>query len=76
MGNRADEYRRLARECMTLATRMATEEARSVLIEMARVWTSLADAQSSTLPRGTHDVSPPVVRHEQQVPPQDDGGTG
>jgi hypothetical protein len=59
MEGRAEEYRRLARDCLALATTIATEEARRALIEMARVWAKLAD-----------EVAPPLVQQQQQVQPK------
>jgi hypothetical protein len=56
---RAKEYRRLARDCLALATTIATEEARRALVEMARVWSRLAD-----------EVPPPLVQQQQQVQPK------
>jgi hypothetical protein len=44
--SRAEQYRRLARECMTLASTSVSEPGRSTLIEMARVWSRLADEQA------------------------------
>jgi hypothetical protein len=52
---RAEEYRRLARDCLALMTTVATEEARRALIEMARVWARLAD-----------EVAQPLVQQQQQ----------
>jgi hypothetical protein len=43
MQHRGDKYRELARECLRLASTFVTAEARSLLVEMARVWTRLAD---------------------------------
>jgi hypothetical protein len=43
MAERKDEYRRLARECLSLAQTTSGEESRLTLFEMARVWTRLAD---------------------------------
>jgi hypothetical protein len=42
---RADKYRRLARECLRLVSTTSVSAGRSTLIEMARVWTQLADEQ-------------------------------
>ena len=68
MGSRADEYRRLAWECLQLIVHtIATEEARLALVEMARVWTRLADEQEAAL-RGE-----PVVLQQQQQQPQPKG---
>ena len=49
LNRRAEEYRRLAGECLRLVATIATEEARSALIEMARVWSRLADEQDEAL---------------------------
>jgi hypothetical protein len=35
-------YRRLARECLEIAKKVQTDEVRTCLIEMARVWARLA----------------------------------
>jgi hypothetical protein len=47
---RADDYRRLARECLKLAQTASAEEARLTFIEMARVWTRLVDEQEAGNP--------------------------
>jgi hypothetical protein len=51
--NRANEYRRLARECLTIARTVSTQETRVALIDMARVWTRLADEQDAAVPPNT-----------------------
>jgi len=67
--NRASEYRRLARECLRLAQTIATEEARLALVEMARVWTRLADEQDVTFqPVPMRGGYQPAVQQQQQVP--------
>jgi hypothetical protein len=45
MERRADQYRRLARECLRLVTTTSVSAGRSTLIEMAGMWTRLADEQ-------------------------------
>ena len=74
MAGRADEYRRLARECLAIARTTSADEARLTLIEMARVWTRLADDQDvAFLPRaGGHQ---PIAQQQQQVQPKKDGST-
>jgi hypothetical protein len=42
---RAEEYRRLAEECLIAARTVSTGPARSTLIKMAQVWERLADEQ-------------------------------
>jgi hypothetical protein len=41
-----EKYRELARECLRAASTTITAESRSLLVEMARVWTRLADEQN------------------------------
>ena len=60
--NRADEYRRLAKACMTTARSIASKERRHALIQMAQVWLRLAEEQSR-----------PVVQQQQQPQPEKEG---
>jgi hypothetical protein len=60
--SRAEEYRRLAGDCLALVKTVATEKARRTLIEMARVWTRLADETARPL----------VQQQQQQVQPKKD----
>jgi hypothetical protein len=54
---------------------VATEEARSALIEMARVWSRLADEQDEALPPMlTPERSQPVVQQQQQPQTPPDKG--
>ncbi len=41
----ADEYRRLARECLEIAHPLSVGEPRTILLQMAQVWQRLADQQ-------------------------------
>jgi hypothetical protein len=41
-----EKYRELARECLRAASPTITAKSRSLLVEMARVWTRLADEQN------------------------------
>jgi hypothetical protein len=66
LNKRAEEYRRLARECLALATTRMTPEARSALVEMARVWTRLADEQEVSLPPIPQPERPQSVMQQQQ----------
>ena len=45
MASRADEYRRLARECVKLANMVPAGTPRDTAIDMAREWDRLADEQ-------------------------------
>jgi hypothetical protein len=40
---RSDEYRRLATECLEMASAFESPEARGVLLHMAQVWLRFAD---------------------------------
>ena len=66
--SRADEYRRLARECWELACTVVTEEAQSTLCEMARIFNRLAHNQDLAFPPKTTDTSRLVVQQQQQQP--------
>ena len=74
MTNRADEYRRLARECLAMVRTPSTEEARSSLIEMARVWTRLADEQDAAfrLTPTVDEYHAVVVQQQQQIRPKNE----
>ena len=53
MDNRAEEYRRLAHECLRLVRTVTREDSGRLLIEMARVWIRLATEHETPLdPRG------------------------
>jgi hypothetical protein len=72
LDTRAEQYRRLARECLRLVATVATEEARALLIEMARVWTRLAAEQAPSIAPGSPDGPQPAVQQQQQLPPKND----
>ena len=48
MGNRADQYRRLAEECLALFRLDGFSMQGRLSLEMARLWTRLADGQEAT----------------------------
>jgi hypothetical protein len=52
-------------------------QGRAALIEMARVWTRLADEQGVALPPNVIDQSQPIIQQQQQqqVQPKKDGDT-
>jgi hypothetical protein len=58
---RADEYRRLARECLATARTISTGETRTALIDMARIWTRLAEEQDAV-------IAPNIKRQHSNVP--------
>ena len=76
MTSRADEYRRLVRECLAMAQLMATEETRASLIAMAQAWHRRADEQELSVPPSAVEQSQPVIQQQQQVQPKDDDDTG
>lgn len=45
MESRAEQYRKLARDCMQLANQVPFGPPRAALLEMAREWARLADVQ-------------------------------
>ena len=68
MDNRAEEYRRLARECLRLVQTVRRDDSGRLLIEMARVWIRLATEHETPFDPPTADSSRPVVRQQQQQP--------
>ena len=66
---RAEEYRRLAEDCLPLARSASTEDARIAFLESARHWSYLAEQQE----KGT-DVGGPIppAQQQQQVQPKDE----
>jgi hypothetical protein len=75
---RAEQYRRLARQCLAMARTISTEEARAELILMAQTWYRLAEEQDN---EGSHIEGPsvppapearPVMQQQQQVQPKRD----
>jgi hypothetical protein len=75
---RAEEYRRLAQECLTAARIVTTKEARTALIERAELWLRLAEEQDGETAQVEPPILPnpiedrPVVQQQQQVQPKDD----
>jgi len=68
LDNRAEEYRRLARECLRLVQTVRREGSGRLLIEMARVWIRLATEHETPLDPRIADSSRPVVQQQQQQP--------
>ena len=76
---RAEEYRRLAQECLTAARLASTGEARVASLEMARMWFRLAEAQEDesanievSIPPTPGAQSQPAAQQQQQVQPKHD----
>ena len=72
MTSRADEYRRLAQECLATAREIANEEKRTTLIHMAQVWLRLAEEQRDPPPPTAANEPRPVVQQQQQPQPKKD----
>ena len=75
---RAEEYRRLAQECLVAARSVSKEDVRAILIEQAAHWFRLAQEQEEqdvnidvpAPPSSPQDQ--PVAQQQQQVQPKDD----
>jgi hypothetical protein len=76
---KAEEYRRLAQQCLAMACTLSNAEARVSALQMAQVWQRLADeqernpglAESPPPPPGGGQIQP-IVQQQQQVQPKDD----
>jgi hypothetical protein len=76
---RAEEYRRLAQQCLETARTISNEEGRATLLQMAQIWQRLADELAgateqlveATPPPATEAAQPPA-QQQQQVQPKDD----
>jgi hypothetical protein len=74
---RAEEYRRLAQQCLEVARSLTTKGAQAVLVDMATHWLRLAEEQE----KGTDIEGPippssaesqPAAQQQQQVQPKDE----
>jgi hypothetical protein len=80
---RAEEYRRLAQECLASARLASTGQARVALLEMARTWFRLAEEQDNEssnvagpVPPPAAGESQPAAQQQQQVQPKDQDKKG
>ena len=64
--NRATEYRRLAAECLRLAPIVGDDQARRLLVEMARAWTRMADQRDAALCSEMTGEAPSLIAQQQQ----------
>jgi hypothetical protein len=71
---RAEQYRRLAEECLAAVHTVSTEEARAVLIERAQFWFRLAKEQDDestnvegSIPPTSTPESQPAAQQQQQI---------
>src|SRR5262249_37758954 len=71
---RAEEYRRLAQECLALARTVSTREARANFVAMAETWLRLAEEQDqgSALTVPPPPAEQPAMQQQQQVQPKHD----
>jgi len=76
---KAEEYRRLAQQCLAMACTLSNAEARVSALQMAQVWQRLADEQDrnpglAERPPASPGGGPiqPIVQQQQQVQPKDD----
>jgi hypothetical protein len=74
---KAEEYRRLAQECLALALTLSTLDGRASLVAMAQVWQRLANEQEQGSELGpiaapTTADAQAVAQQQQQVQPDDE----
>jgi hypothetical protein len=67
VASRAEEYRRLAQQCLEMARTISNKDVRATLIQMAQVWQRLAEEQETS---GLSDR--PRAQQQQQIQPKDD----
>ena len=65
--SKAEDYRRRARACLLMAGTIADDSTRAALVEMAQVWTRLADEDAAGARPDTIAESPPVMQQQQQI---------
>jgi hypothetical protein len=76
---RAEEYRRLAQQCLETARTISNEEGRATLLQMAQIWQRLADELAGATEQLVEATPPPATeaaqapaQQQQQVQPKDD----
>jgi hypothetical protein len=74
---KAEEYRRLAQECLETARSFPDGERRTTLLQMAQVWQRLADQQDQGSDLTEVPAPPPATeqqsaQQQQQIQPKDD----
>jgi hypothetical protein len=81
---RAEEYRRLARQCLETARTISNEEGRATLLQMAQVWQRLADEVAGAteqlgdeqpvegMPPPATEAARQPAQQQQQIQPEDD----
>jgi hypothetical protein len=75
---RAEEYRRLAEDCLPLARSASTEDARIAFLESAHHWSYLAEQQEKgtdvegPIPPALPAEPQPAAEQQQQIQPKDE----
>jgi len=67
VASRAEEYRRLAQQCLETARTISSKDGRAILVQMAQVWQRLAEEQETSI-----FPDRPAAQQQQQVQPKDD----
>jgi len=71
---KAEEYRRLASECLAASRAVSSEETRAALIAIAQGWLRLAEEQDDEDPEGLplarEQSQRPAAQQQQQVQPK------
>jgi len=75
--SRAEEYRRLAQQCLETLRTISNQEARATLVQMAQVWLRLAEEQDAAIPLGAIEQPQSAqpsqpAQQQQQVQPKED----
>ena len=65
---KAEEYKRLAQECLAVALTLSTLDGRASLVAMAQVWQRLAEEQDQGTEFGS--IAPPTTTGEAQAAAQ------
>jgi hypothetical protein len=76
--SKAQEYRRLAEQCLAMARTLSNAQARVSALQMAQVWQRLADEQDRNPDLAERPPPPPgggqiqpIVQQQQQIQPRD-----
>jgi len=64
---RAEEYRRLAKQCLEMARTISSPDGHDIMVQMARTWLRLAEEQETSI-----FPDRPAAQQQQQVQPKDD----
>jgi hypothetical protein len=72
--SRAEEYRRLAQQCLDVARTIRDPDGHAALVQMAQVWQRLANEQESatSLWPTAAESAQPSAQQQQQIQPKDE----